>query len=227
MAALAVKTFAERGATDVTVLNRTSEKAEKLARRSGAAAGSLDRLGQELCVADLVVSVTGATGLVVERSVVERAMAARDWRPVFFLDLAVPRDVDATVRDLAGVTLADIDDLRAVVNGADGDEIELVQAIVQQEALRFAEWRRAARLAPLIHELYDRAERVRLAELHRLDPKLSALTDEERAAVHAATAAIVKKLLHRPVVRAKQLAEDDADIRALARLFGLEWPPPA
>ena len=142
------------------------------------------------------------------------------------LDLAVPRDVDPEVGTFDGVTLVDIDDLRAVVNGANTEEIERVRAIVEEEVARFAEWRRAARLAPVIQALYDRAERVRRTELDRVQTRLASLSDEERAAVDAATEAIVKKLLHRPVVRAKALTEDDADLRLLARLFGLE-PPPA
>jgi glutamyl-tRNA reductase len=87
------------------------------------------------------------------------------------------------------------------------------------------EWRRAARLAPLIRAIYDRADRIRTAELDRIEGRLDALTAEDRAAVEAATAAIVKKLLHAPVVRAKELAEDDAEVRLLARLFGLDPPP--
>ena len=188
-------------------------------------AGSLGDLEHALAGADVVVSVTGATGLVIERGPVERAV--REGGPMFFLDLAVPRDVDPTVGDLPGVTLVDIDDLRTVVNGADGDEVERVRTIVEEEAHRFAEWRRAARLAPLIRDLYDRAESARRAELEKVESRLTALTDDEREAVEAATSAIVKKLLHRPVVRAKELSEDDAEVRLLARLFDLDPPPQA
>ena len=224
MAELAVRALAGRGVEDVVVLNRTPSRAERLAVRAGAVAGSLSDLAGALGQADVVVSVTGATGLVVERPVVESAL--RDGRPVFFLDLAVPRDVDPTVGELPGVTLVDIDDLRTVVNGADGDEVERVRSIVNEEAHRFAQWRRSARLAPLIQTLYDRAERVRTAELGRVESRLTALTDEEREAVEVATSAIVKKLLHRPVVRAKELSEDDAEVRLLAQLFDLDPPPP-
>jgi glutamyl-tRNA reductase len=124
------------------------------------------------------------------------------------------------------VTLIDIDDLRAVVDEADGNEVDRVRSIVDEEARRFAQWRRASRLAPLIQAMYDNAERVRRAELGRVESRLTALTDEEREAVEAATSAIVKKLLHRPVVRAKELSEDDAEVRILAQLFDLDPPPP-
>jgi len=226
MAELAVRSLAARGVREVVVLNRSPSRAERLALRTGAVAGSLADLPRALAGADLAVTVTGATGLVVEASAVRSALGGRGGSPLFFLDLAVPRDVDPDVGALDGVTLVDIDDLRAIVNGASDDEVERVRAIVDEEVSRFAEWRRAARLAPVIQALYDRAEGVRRAELDRVQARLASLSKDERAAVDAATEAIVKKLLHGPVVRAKELSEDDAELRLLARLFGLE-PPPA
>ena len=147
--------------------------------------------------------------------------------PLFVLDLAVPRDVHPGAAAIDGVTLVDIDDLRAVVNGANDDEVARVAAIVDEEVARFAQWRRAARLAPLIQGLYDRADRIRRAELDRVQARLASLSDDERAAVEAATEAIVKKLMHGPVIRAKALAEDDAEVRLLARLFGFDPPESA
>jgi glutamyl-tRNA reductase len=223
MAEMAVQALAERGVGEVTVLNRTPSRAERLAAKAGGAVtGSLDDLAAALEAADLVVAVTGATGLVIERRHVPGA-----GRRMFFLDLAVPRDVDPAIRELSGVTVIDIDDLRDVVNGADGDEVERVRAIVDEEAGRFAEWRRAERLAPLLQQLYDRSEGVRRAEIAKVASRLTALTDEEREAVEAATQAIVKKLLHRPVTHAKQLSEDDAEVSMLAQLFDLDPPQQA
>jgi glutamyl-tRNA reductase len=227
MAELAVRTLGARGVGEVVVLNRSPSRAERLAVRTGAVAGSLTELDRAISDADLAVTVTGAPGLVVEAAVVERALADRNGDPLFLLDLAVPRDVDPAVRALPGVSLVDIDDLRSMVAGASIDEIERVRSIVEEEARRFADWRRAARLAPLIQGLYDRADRIRRAELDRIQARLAGLSAEDRAAVEAATAAIVKKLLHRPVVRAKELSEDDAEVRLLARLFDLEPPPPS
>jgi glutamyl-tRNA reductase len=219
MAELAVQALGERGLDDVTVLNRTPSRAERLAARARALTGSLEDLPTALDHADVVVSVTGATGLVIERDHVPDV-----GRRMFFLDLAVPRDVDPSIRELPGVTVVDIDDLREVVNGADGDEVERVRAIVEEEVRRFAEWRRVERLAPLLQQLYDRSEKVRRGEIAKVASRLTALTDEEREAVETATQAIVKKLLHRPVVHAKQLSEDDAEVRMLARLFDLDPP---
>jgi glutamyl-tRNA reductase len=151
-------------------------------------------------------------------------VAGRGGRPLFLLDLAVPRDVDAHAAELPGVRLANIDHLKAVVHRSrEDDEIDRVQAIVAEEVARFGAWRRAAELGPLIQQLYERAERIREAEVERLR-RLSA---RDREAVDAATRAIVAKLLHRPVVRAKEL-HDAGDLRArlLAELFDLK-PPPA
>jgi glutamyl-tRNA reductase len=226
MAELAVRSLGARGVGEVVVLNRSPSRAERLALRTGAVAGSLADLRRALAGADLVVTVTGATGLVVEPEPVRRALEEREDKPLFFLDLAVPRDVDPEIGTFDGVTLVDIDDLRAVVAGASDDDLARVREIVEEEVGRFAEWRRTARLAPVIQALYDRAEHVRRAELDRVRARLASLSKEERAAVEAATEAIVKKLLHGPVVRTKALTEDDAELRLLARLFGLE-PPPA
>ena len=175
-----------------------------------------------------MVSGTGATGPIIDRDIMARAVEERAGRPVFLLDLAVPRDVDPGAGELPGVTVANLDHLKGVVAGADEAEIRSVRRIVAEEVARFSGWRRAARLAPVIEGLYQRGERVRRMELDRVRTRLADLTEEERAAVELATRAIVAKLLHDPVVRAKGLPEGaDHQARLLARLFGLEDPPPA
>lgn len=221
MSELALRTLERRGVGPVAVLNRTPERAERLARSVGGTSGPLSRLEEAVATADLVVCSTGASGIVIDRDSVERALAHRGGRPLFFLDLAVPRDVDPAVADLPGVSLANIDHLKGLVAREDDGEVAAVRSIVAEEVARFAVHRRAARLAPLLQALYERGERVRQAELRRAGARLARLSEEERAAVDAVTRAVVKKLLHRPAVRAK---EDDGTARALAELFGLEPP---
>ena len=114
--------------------------------------------------------------------------------------------------------------MKDVVPGADEAEVRAAERIVEEEVARFVSWRRSARMAPVIEELYGRAERIRRAELERLRSRLAGLSEEERQAVDAATRAIVAKLLHQPVVRTKGGYES---ARLLARLFGLEEPPSA
>ena len=130
--------------------------------------------------------------------------------------------------ELPGVRVADIDDLKEALAGGGAGEEEMVRArgIVTEEVGRFAAWRRAAKLAPLIQALRDRGARIQAAELARVAPRLSALSDREWAAVEALAAGVVAKLLHEPIVRLKEQPGQGPDslARALAVLFGLEPP---
>ena len=226
MAALAVKHLGDRGVATVRVLNRSLERARALAERIEAEHGDLETLPSALADADLLVSATGAAGVVVP----ETMLAGRE-RPLFVLDLAVPRDVDPSARDLPNITLVDIDDLRetlAVRAAQAAEDIERAHAIVAEEIRRFALRRRAERLAPLIGALRDRGDAVAAAELERFRSDLAALTRDEREAVEALARGIVAKLLHDPIVRLKELStpgSQDAHARTLAELFGLELPP--
>jgi len=155
----------------------------------------------------------------------------RDARPVFFLDLAVPRDVDPGVSDLPGVSLADVDDLGPALSRELGPAVmaalDEARAIVRHEVERFAAWRRSARLAPLIQALRERGDQTVEAELARALPKLARLTATEREAVESLARLVVAKLLHEPIVRVKQLSGPglgDSYARALAELFGLRLP---
>jgi glutamyl-tRNA reductase len=225
MAALAVKHLRGRGVATVRVLNRSLERARALAERTEAEHGDLDALPHALADADLLVSATGAAGIVVPVA----TLAGRE-RPLFVLDLAVPRDVDPTARDLANVTLVDIDDLRetlAVRTAETARDLERARAIVDEELHRFAIRRRAERLAPLIHALRERGNTVVVAELGRFRSDLASLTPDEREAVEALARGIVAKLMHDPIVRLKELAtpgSQDAHARTLTELFGLELP---
>src|SRR5262245_41817074 len=157
MASLAVAHVRERGAGHLRIVNRSLERARTLAARAGAEAGGLDRLTHAIAGADLVVCSTGASGTVVDLATAADAMAGDGGsdgpRRRFFLDLAVPRDVDPRVGSLAGVAVADIDALRDAVarDGADvAPAVARAEEIVAEEAERFAAWRRAWRMAPLI-----------------------------------------------------------------------------
>jgi glutamyl-tRNA reductase len=235
MAAMAVEHLRDRGMDPIRVVNRTPERAQRLAERVGGQVMSFDLLARAVASADLVVSSTGATGPVIGPSIVRKALADRGGRPLFLLDLAVPRDVDPAVRRLPGAEVANLDDLtraldEAASNGA-GHLAELDQArrIVDEEVERFESWRRASRLAPLIQGLRGRGEQIVAAELVRAAPRLGELSDREREAVEALARGIVAKLLHDPIVRLKELSSPgsgDAHGRALAELFGLSFPPP-
>jgi glutamyl-tRNA reductase len=225
MAALAVKHLRARGVAAVQLLNRSLERARVLAERAGVEHDDLDALPSAVEQADLLVSATGAAGIVVPASV----LAGRG-RPLFVLDLAVPRDVEPSAAELPWVTLVDIDDLGQVLAAREAEtaaEIERARAIVAEELHRFDLRRRAERLAPLLQALRERGEAVVAAELERFGSDLSALGPQERAAVEALARGVVAKLLHEPIVRLKELSapgSEAAHARSLAELFGLELP---
>lgn len=227
MARLALGHLRRRGIDRVRVLNRSAERAARVAAAAGADHAGLDSLEHAVAQADLVVSSTGATGTVIGAHAIRGAMSARPHRPLFVVDLAVPRDVEPSVAELPGVRLASIDDLRRTLaaRAAPAAEIERARGIVREEVERFAAWRRAARLAPLIHALRERGKRIEAAELARVLPRLSGLGERERAAVESLAGGIVAKLLHEPIVRLRRAGTSDALARALAELFALDPNP--
>ena len=199
-----VVALAAAGAGEVLVANRTLARAEELADRVGGSAISLDAVAAALPFADVVLTSTGAGLLVTEETV-----PGRDGRPLMVIDIAVPRDVAAGVGLMPDVTLLDLDDLRewAARGRAERQgEVAAVQSIVGDEVLRFADVVEARQVAPLISQLHDYAEKVRLGELLRFASRLDGLDDRQRAAVEAMTRGLVAKLLHAPSVRLK----DDA-----------------
>jgi glutamyl-tRNA reductase len=224
MSELAVAVLRDRRVGDVIVLARKEERGRRLASTLAGEARTMDRLRESLGEADLVVSATGATAMVLTHDDALAAQDVRGGRPLFLLDLAVPRDVDPDAAGVPGVSVANIEDLRDVVVRAPEAEVDLVRSIVGEEVVGFRAWRRAVRLAPVIQGIYDRGEDVRSNEVERLRARLSSLSDEEFAAVEATTKAIVAKLLHGPVTRAKAGDAHDARAAALADLFGLDLP---
>ncbi len=223
MAALAVKHLRDRALGTVRILNRSLERARALAERAEAEHGDLAALPQALAEADLLVSATGAAAIVVREP-----MLRGRRRPLFVLDLAVPRDVEASSGRLPDVTLVDLDDLRAsvAVRAAEtAADIGRAHEIVGEEVRRFALRRRSEHLAPLIRALRERGEAVVAAELERFRSELATLDPAEREAVEALARGIVAKLLHEPIVRLKERSAPgtrDAHAKLLADLFGIE-----
>jgi glutamyl-tRNA reductase len=231
MGALAGATLKRAGAGEIVVANRTLDKAEHLAAGLEGRGIGLDELDSALVDADVVVSSTGATGIVVAREVVERAVDKRDGRPLAILDLALPRDVDAEVRELPGVTLVDLASLQEVLATTEaGADVEAARGIVTQEVGDFLAWQRAAKIAPTVVALRSRADQVVDAELARLAGRLPELDDTASAEVQATVRRVVDKLLHTPTVRVKELHEAPEGLSyadALRELFGLDRAAPA
>ena len=206
---LAARNLVSRGARIAVVANRTTDRATALAGRLGGEALPLERVGEQLATADVVVSSTSAPGYVLRRDDVEAALRGRRGRLILFVDLAVPRDLDPEIAALDGCYLYDLDDLEAVVTetlAGRRREAERAEGIVATEAERFREWQASLEVVPAIASLRARAEEIRTAELAKAEARLGRLTEGERRTVESVTAQIVNKLLHLPTVRMKQAA---------------------
>ncbi len=216
------------GVTDVFVANRTWHKARALADRIGGTAVRLSDLPAALCEIDLMLTSTGATVPVVERDDFEPVMAERGGRELLIVDIAVPRDVDPTVSELAGVTLLDMGDLRVFAQvGVDrrAAEVAAVEVIVGEEAERFRSASSARSAAPVLGSLHGWAEGVRAAELARFDARLEGLDERQRDAVEALAKGLANKLLHRPTMALREHAGTPTGDRladALRQLYDLD-----
>jgi glutamyl-tRNA reductase len=225
---LTARSLASRGAEISFVANRTLDRAAELAKAFGGEPLPLDRVPEELVRADVVVSSTSAPGFVLDREAVANSLRARRGRPLFLIDLAVPRDLDPAIHELDGCYLYDIDDLEAVVaETVAGRRREAVRAeeIVAEEAERFRAWHASRDVVPAIASLRARAEEIREAELRKAESLLGRLDEGQRSAVESLTAQIVNKLLHLPTVRMKQAAAAADGViyaDAVRHLFGLE-----
>ncbi len=216
------------GVGEIVVANRTAERAEELAARVGGRAIGLDGVVDVLVESDVLLASTGASDVLLERGDIEGTMARRDGRALLVVDIAVPRNVDPGVGQVFGVTLLDIDDLKAFAAQSleqRRQEIGKVRAIITEELDRFRLERSAREVAPLIAVLRARAEELRDAELARFRSRLAGLDPAARDAVDALTRGLVNKLLHDPTVRIKDAAgtaQGELYADALAALFGLE-----
>ena len=227
MSELTAKNLMSRGANVVRVVNRTLDRAERLARELDAEASSLEGLVGALADADIVVSSTGASGFILSAEELPPTLRARRGRPLLFLDLAVPRDVDPALAQIDGCFVYDVDDLEAIVSSSlAGRRAGAVEAerIVADEAERFRAWQASLAVVPAIASLRARAEEIRASELARVEARLGRLPENDRDIVDTVTAQIVAKLLHEPTVRLKEAAVTPdgllyADV--VRHLFGL------
>jgi glutamyl-tRNA reductase len=227
MSELAARQLVEAGARATVLGGRTFERAAELAAALGGKAVPFEALRDQLRGAEIVISGTGAPGLVIRRTDVESALATRGGRPLFLIDIAVPRDVDPEVGQLSGVFLYDLDDLKSVADANLRErrkEAAAAEALVEEEVAEFLAWRRSLDAVPLLVELRRRGDEIRKAELQKARRRLGPLSAEQEEALEAATAAIVNKLLHPPTVLLKELARNgnaSAEVGLIRRLLGL------
>jgi glutamyl-tRNA reductase len=226
MSELVIKHLKNRGVAEIRIANRTAERAHLLAERVEGVYVGFDALVEELPEVDVIVSSTGAGEWVVGSEVVAGALEKRE-EPLFFIDIAVPRDVDPVVQNVDRAYVYDVDDLQAVVDRNSGDRAVAAaegEALIGPAVFEFMGWLSTLHVVPLIRELRDGAERIRRHELARALKGLN-VSPEEAEAVERMSYALVNKLLHGPIQELKALAEsgsplNNAEVRR--RLLGLE-----
>jgi len=221
MGALAGAQLRRRGVADIVVVNRSPERGQRLAATLQGRFAPMDHLADEIAEADLVISSTGATGVVVEAE----AVRPRSGRPLVILDIAVPHDVDPSVGALADVTYVDLELLRAEGAVVSDAEIEAATRIVAEEVADYLAAQQRLAVAPTVTALRARANQVIDAELARLDARLPGLEAAVRTEVAGAVRRAVEKVLHAPTVRVKELAArpgGDSYAQALQELFDLD-----
>ena len=222
MSGLAARRLAKEGAR-LTVVGRTQARASELATALGGRAIPFERMAEELAATDVVLTGTAAPTAIILRPEVEAAARARHGRPLFLIDIALPRDVDPSVRDLPGVFLYDLDDLHGVAAANLRErqrEAHSAEKLIEEEVLRHLADERSREAVPGVTELRRRAEAIRRAEIEKARRRMGPLTPEQEQALEAVSAAIVNKLLHAPTVCLKDVARQglSAEQAGLLRL---------
>ena len=232
MSELAARHLVAQGAGPVFVANRTYERACGLAERFGGQAIKFDKLYDHCERADVVITSTGAPVTIFKREHGARFLAKRRNRPMFFIDLAVPRDVDPEMSKLDGIFVYDIDDLQAAVSShveSRKKEAEHAESIIQSEVERFHARLQTLHVVPTIVSLQDQFETIRQAELDRVRGRLGKLSPEQEMAVEALTHGIVNKIMHTPIRSLKTAAagpEMTTLVETFRRIFDLRDKSP-
>jgi glutamyl-tRNA reductase len=228
MGELTAQYLGDSGVEHLLVTNRTHARAKELARRFGGVAVPFEALTTQLAAVDIVISSTAAADPVIRSDDLRAAMRERRGRPLFLIDIAVPRDIDPAVRDIDNVFLFDIDDLEQVVaaNRQEREgEIRRVQDIIDDELKQFLHWFNALGTGPLIRDLRQRAALLQDQELARWTAKLGQLSTDDRKLVAGILRGYANKLLHDPLVQIREFANDDEGyirLDTVRRLFQLD-----
>jgi glutamyl-tRNA reductase len=230
MTELAARHLLAHGAGSIFVANRTHERAQQLAHKFSGQAIRFDELYDTADRADIVITSTGAPHAIFRREHAERFLARRRNRPMFFIDIAVPRDVDPEVNKLDGIFVYDIDDLQQVITSHVSDrkrEAQRAEDMIVLEVDRFIAQLRTADVVPTIVSLQEHLETIRQAEVDRVRGRLGQLSPEQELAVEAMTRGIINKIMHTPITTLKSAAREQAHeattlIDVVRRLFNLQ-----
>jgi glutamyl-tRNA reductase len=227
MSELAAKHLVEQGVFPIYVANRTWSRAQELARALSGTAVPWDELPTALGAVDIVVTSTGATEPVITRAAVVRVMHARRGRPLFFIDIGVPRDVEAGVDGLDDVYRYDIDDLQQVVDAnlrERAREAQRAETLVEREVAKYVARQGDAEVIPTIVSLRERLEEIRLGEMRKTLARLPDASPETREAIDALSSAMVSKILHAPITKLRESSRAGASrswLELVHELFAL------
>jgi len=224
MSELAARHLSRSGA-EIRVTNRTESRARELADLVHGTIVPYDEYKPQLRDIDIVITSSGASEYLLERDEMKRIIDARRNRPMFLIDIAVPRNVEPSVNEIDNVFLYDIDDLQRVVTEnvkTRLSEAEQADQIVSEELERLEAWIQTRSVGPVIADLQDSLEKLRLAEIERMRSKLGPLTSQQEQAIEQLTRGIVNKIAHGPIAALRRNAGDSSIIDRIRNIFRLD-----
>ncbi|MBG9453452.1 glutamyl-tRNA reductase [Lysinibacillus sphaericus] len=228
MGELAIENLYGSGVGKVTVINRTFEKAESLAAKFDGEAKSMKELQCSLLEADILITSTGATDYVIDYELMQFVERLRKGKPLFMVDIAVPRDIDPRVGDLPNVFLYDIDDLQGIVeaNLAERERAAAdISSMIGKEIVQFKDWVATLGVVPVISALRKKANHIQEETMISIENKMPDLTDRERKILSKHTKSIINQLLKEPILQAKEMANSpkaNEQLRLFQQIFGIE-----
>ena len=228
MGELAIKNLQGSGADRITVINRTFEKAEVLAGKFGGTAKPLNQLQCALLEADILISSTGSTDFVIDLELMQFVEKLRKGKPLFMVDIAVPRDMDPRIGDLQNVFLYDIDDMQGIVeaNLAERERAaKQIAGMIEQEAEQFNDWLGTLGVVPVISALREKALGIQAETMESIENKMPDLTDREKKILNKHTKSIINQLLKEPILQAKEMGtakKSREQLELFMQIFGIE-----
>lgn len=228
MAELAAKNLHGAHAANITIVNRTFSKGEAMARKFGAKAAPTEKLLDILQTTDILFTTTGASDIVLTKEMLEPILAKREDKPLFLVDIAVPRDIDPAIGDLDAVHLFDIDDLQHIVDENLEERRRAaneVEQLLHGEIIDFKEWLRTLGVVPVISALRKKALGIQAETMKSIERKMPDLTEREKKVLSKHTKSIINQLLKEPITQAKELAGSEnaeESLQLFVDIFGIE-----
>ncbi|KAF0121924.1 MAG: glutamyl-tRNA reductase [bacterium] len=228
MSELAARHLLNHGVKEILIANRTYSRAVKLAEELGGRPAVFEDITLFLDQADIVISSTGSAHYIIRSDDVVRVIKIRKYKPMFFIDIAVPRDIDPKINDISNVYLYDIDDLEGVVGSnikMRGEEAKKAERIIEKEIEQFNKWLGTLSAVPTVISLRERFEEIRKKEVEKAISSLNGSSEIDAKVLDALTTSIINKILHYPVTQLKTLdntREGNYFVDAVRKLFDLE-----